>query len=248
MKYSVKDHYQNLANQYDEFWEYSPNFIDFLTHQMIKSLNLVPTDKLVDLGCGTGLYTKSIVAKVSLKYPVICVDSSPKMLEQIPKTNQYRIVVQDAIEFASGEGIYDKILMKEMIHHIPDKETLLQRLFKCLKTGGILLLILLPPTLEYPLFADALRIYESVQPNYNDLINILLKIGFQITVKFVNYPVSIPKERYLKMVQNRYMSLLSRFDDEQLSQGLREIQQKYANKENLVFSDRFIFIGAHKPN
>ncbi len=43
------------------------------------------------------------------------------------------------------------------------------------------------------------------------------------------------------------MSLLSRFDDKQLQQGLTEIKQKYYQQSNLEFCDRFVFISANKP-
>ncbi|MDF5721917.1 MAG: hypothetical protein PUP91_15830 [Rhizonema sp. PD37] len=48
------------------------------------------------------------------------------------------------------------------------------------------------------------------------------------------------------MVKNRYMSLLSTFDDEQLALGLAEMEQKYSQQSILKFSDRFVFITASK--
>ncbi|HAC65095.1 MAG TPA: SAM-dependent methyltransferase [Cyanothece sp. UBA12306] len=247
MKYSIQNHYQNLAHKYNNFWGYSPEFIDSLTKKIIEYLKLTDTDKLVDLGCGTGLYTQAIVSKISFKHPVICVDPSDQMIEQIPKNSQYKTLVNDAVNFADEPGQYNKILIKEMIHHIDDKEKLLKGLFERLTPEGILLLILLPPTIEYPLFVDALRTYEAVQPNYNNLVDLFTKIGFQTIVNFVDYPVSIPKGKYFEMVQNRYMSLLSRFDDEQLKKGLIEMQEKYHDQSNLEFCDRFVFLSAIKP-
>ena len=61
----------------------------------------------------------------------------------------------DAIDFASQAEKFDKILIKEMIRHISDKPKLIANLLKRLNAGGILLLILLPPTIEYPLFESA---------------------------------------------------------------------------------------------
>jgi hypothetical protein len=48
------------------------------------------------------------------------------------------------------------------------------------------------------------------------------------------------------MVENRYMSLLSRFDDQQLQKGLEEMEQKYQSLNNLEFCDRFVFLIAHQ--
>ena len=96
-------------------------------------------------------------------------------------------------------------------------------------------------------FSTALRKYEEFQPNYNNLASLLAKIGFHVAVDFIEYPLGIPKSKYFQMVQNRYMSLLSTFDDEQLALGLNEMEQKYAQQSILKFSDRFVFITASKP-
>ena len=42
------------------------------------------------------------------------------------------------------------------------------------------------------------------------------------------------------------MSLLSRFNDEEIKQGLTEMTEKYANLSNLEFCDRFVFLVAQK--
>ncbi|MDJ0842697.1 class I SAM-dependent DNA methyltransferase [Crocosphaera sp.] len=242
LQYSIQDHYQNLAKQYNDFWGTSTDFIEFLTEKIIEHLHLKSTDVLVDLGCGTGLYSQAIVAKINLEHSIICVDPSDKMLEKIPDNSHYQTVVKDAVEFAHESGQYDKILIKEMIHHIEEKERLLQGLFNRLNKEGILLIILLPPTIEYPLFQQALSVYESVQPHYNDLVNLCEKVGFKTTVDFIDYAVSIPKAQYFNMVKNRYMSLLSRFNDEEINKGLTEMTEKYANVSNLEFCDRFVFL------
>ncbi|MEL4896133.1 class I SAM-dependent methyltransferase [Crocosphaera sp. Alani8] len=242
MKQSIQNHYQTLADNYDQFWGISPEFIKFITQKIIESLNLVPDDVLVDLGCGTGLYSKEIISQIPLNNPILCVDPSGKMLSKIPKSSQYKVIEKDALAFCDELEQYNKILIKEMIHHITDKEKLLHGLLKGLNSGGVLLIILLPPTIEYPLFTKALRTYEALQPHYDDLVTLLQKIGFETTVNFVDYPVSIAKETYFKMVENRYMSLLSQFDDEELQEGLREMEGKYHQYSQLEFCDRFVFI------
>jgi len=242
----IHNHYQKLAGMYEDLWFYSEDFVQFITKKIIEYLSLKKTDILIDLGCGTGIYAKEINNQMQLYNPIICVDSSNKMLEQIPNNLKYKCVEMDAIDFSALSGTYNKIIIKELIHHINDLDLLLGNLFQRLTSGGILLLILLPPTIDYPLFNKALRKYEEAQPNYNNLASLLSKIGFHVAVNFVEYPLAIPKSKYLQMVQNRYMSLLSTFDDEELALGLAEMEQKYAEQSTLKFSDRFVFITASK--
>ncbi|BAY73532.1 hypothetical protein NIES23_63840 (plasmid) [Trichormus variabilis NIES-23] len=242
----IQNHYQNLAIQYDKLWFYSENYVRFFTEEIIKHLRLNIADILVDLGCGTGIYAQEINNQIQLQKPIICVDFSDKMLEQIPNNSKYECIVMDAIEFAALPRTYNKILIKELIHHIDKKDLLLSSLFKKMASGGILLLILLPPTINYPLFSKALRKYEEIQPHYNNLTQILEKIGFNVAVDFVEYPLAIPKSKYFQMVRNRYMSLLSSFDDNELALGLAEMEQQYAQQSVLKFTDCFVFITASK--
>ena len=55
----------------------------------------------------------------------------------------------------------------------------------------------------------------------------------------------IPKQRWLEMVADRYMSLLAKFDDQQLQAGLAEIDSRYPGPL-LEFDDRFIFVLARR--
>lgn len=239
-------HYQKIGSIYNDLLHYSDDYIRFMTANMIEYLRLKSTDTLVDLGCGTGMYSQSIFQQIQLDNPIICVDPSEEMLSQVPLSYHYQIRAVDAINFVSQPEVYNKVLMKEVIHHINNKELLFSSLFERLLPDGIFLLILLPPTIDYPLFSQALERYEKGQPHYNNLTHLLENVGFNVSVNFVEYLHTIPKSQYFQMVENRYMSLLSFFDDQQLAEGLAEMSQKYAQQSILEFPDRFVFITASK--
>jgi len=48
------------------------------------------------------------------------------------------------------------------------------------------------------------------------------------------------------MVRHRYMSLLSKFDDAELENGINEIEREHP-EEVLEFDDRFAFVLGRKP-
>ena len=56
-----------------------------------------------------------------------------------------------------------------------------------------------------------------------------------------SYGLTVEKDRYLTMVRNRYMSLLSTFTDAELERGITEIQERHPS-DRLEFADRFAFI------
>ena len=49
------------------------------------------------------------------------------------------------------------------------------------------------------------------------------------------------------MVESRYMSVLSSFSAEEITEGLREMEEKYGALETLAFTDHFDYITAVKP-
>ncbi len=97
MNQRIKNHYSDIAHNYDELWTYNAEFIKFVAKNIAEKLDLQVTDKLVDLGCGTGLFAKAIYEQIKLKYPILCVDSSSEMLEQIPSNNNYNPLLMDAV-------------------------------------------------------------------------------------------------------------------------------------------------------
>ncbi|MGH6885961.1 MAG: hypothetical protein ACREGK_07795, partial [Geminicoccales bacterium] len=76
----VDRHYDNLADNYDLFLRYSPDFVRKLTQKMIGKLQLREDDRLVDLGGGTGIYALDILEQVALRHPVLLVDYCGAML------------------------------------------------------------------------------------------------------------------------------------------------------------------------
>lgn len=114
---------------------------------MVQMLDLRERDRLVDLGCGTAMYSVDIVDQVRLATPVIGVDPSPDMLDRIPRGAPVTPVPTGALAFSAQPGTYDKVLVKEAVHHEEDRAALFANLFERLTAGGRLLLVHVPPAL-----------------------------------------------------------------------------------------------------
>ena len=63
----------------------------------------------------------------------------------------------------------------------------------------------------------------------------------EVSLSYDDFPLRFPTERYLTMVRNRYLSLLSLFDDEELAAGIEEIRHRYPGQQ-VEFRDRFAFV------
>ena len=58
---------------------------------------------------------------------------------------------------------------------------------------------------------------------------------------FGSFHLTLPKDRWLGMVADRYMSPLASFGDDELQAGIAEIDARYAGPL-LEFEDRFVFV------
>jgi len=243
----VAEHYRRLAGRYDEFLYYSPQFVRTLTVKMIEKLALRASDRFVDLGCGTAMYSLDIVRQVPLSHAITGVDPFPEMLARIPADAPVRRVALGALAFSALPGTYDRILMKEAVHHEEDRAALFANVSARLAPGGRLLLVHVPPTLDYPLFDKALRRAGQWHADPDELVTLLTRAGFAVDRDAVEIRHAIPRRRYFQMVESRYMSVLSSFSAEEIAEGLREMGEKYGGLETLVFTDHFDYITAVKP-
>lgn len=240
----IDQHYPRLAQSYDDLLSYSGDFVRCVSAKIVEKLRLHCDDAFVDLGGGTGMYTADILEQVPLHHPATLVDPFPEMLAKAPPQLPIRRVCMDALTFSAQPGRYDKILMKESVHHVQDRPLLFRNLHARLNPGGILLLVHVPPVIGYPLFEAALERARTWHADPDELTRQLEAAGFTVERDALDYRHVIDKQAYFRMVRNRYMSLLSSFSDEELAAGLREMGKTYADRDVLAFNDHFDYLTA----
>lgn len=250
MSESTRDHYDRLAARYDENWAaHSEAFNGWMSERILERLDLRADDRVVDLGCGTGIFSNALATQVR---EVVCVDPSPKMLAQLPKTSGALVPVQASAEdVASGRvGLpydhVDAILIKEALHHVRNRETVVAGLARLLALGGRVLVVTLPTMISYPLFRRALEVFAEHQPDPADIAGAMRATGLAVKVTYNAYRREFARDRYVAMVRNRHMSLLSKFDDAELENGITEIEREHP-EEVLEFDDRFAFVLGRHP-
>jgi len=119
-------------------------------------LRLLPDDmdKALDIGCGTGTFTRAVAGKCAR---VTGIDLSDRMIEEACKRNpcagtEYR--VGDVERLDLGVGVYDAVVSIATFHHL-DLDIVLPKIRDSLKQGGVLLVLDLykPRTLSEHLLA-----------------------------------------------------------------------------------------------
>lgn len=242
----LQKHYSRLADDYDEFLYYSPEFVRTLTQKMLEKLDLQPDDTFVDLGCGTGMYSIDMLKQVTLNKPVIGVDPFEEMLAQIPDDAPITPIAEKALAFSERPGEYDKVLIKETIHHVEERPTFFRNMYERINEGGVMLLVHVPPDVQYPLFQAALDRCLGWHADPDELVEQLTDTGFSMERDVLDYTHRLPKEHYFRMVTGCYMSVLTSFEDKELAKGLAEMEKQYADVDTLEFVDHFDYITATK--
>ena len=136
-KENIHKHYEELANNFDRFWKPSSENFNKIISKIIDLLELKENDSFLDLGCGTGLFTKAISEKVNLT-TTTCVDFSDNMLQN---STLESIIKADIVEFFVNDTKHNKILFKESFHHINLNKHFIEILYNKIDIGNIILIV-----------------------------------------------------------------------------------------------------------
>lgn len=242
-------HYDRLADRFNAHWAHTPQFVSWMSARIIDRLTSGPGDRALDLGCGTGLYSHCLAERAG---HTVCVDPSRKMLDQLPDSPILFPVQATAEQITDGTVAlerqrFDVVLAKEMLHHVPrlKRPEVLRGMTRLLSPHGRLLIILMPPTIDHPLFDAALHRYRRHPIDPAKVEAVLTADGLGVEVTVGTFRLAIDKQRWLDMIRDRYMSLLAKFDDQELESGVAEVDARHAEPV-LEFDDRFVFILARR--
>jgi len=91
------------------------------------------TDKVLDLGGGTGRVAKFFLGKVQ---ETSVLDESKGMIEQCQKKGSINCVLGKADNIPFGNSYFDKIIIIDAFHHFQNKEKAVQEIKRILKENG----------------------------------------------------------------------------------------------------------------
>ena len=128
------------------------NFFDFIvpiyeiilhfgTKKTLKTLNelilLDKTDKVLDLGGGTGRISKFFVGRVK---EIIVLDSSQGMIKECRKYPGLNCIKCSAEKIPFPDDYFNKIIIVDAFHHFQHQEAVCKEIKRILKQGGILII------------------------------------------------------------------------------------------------------------
>ena len=122
--------------------------------RLMQYLDLQPGDRVLDCGCGMG-YLSMVMGEIS-DASVVSVDSDLARLRWAQRERVSAELVQvdiNSLPFPDGE--FDKILLSEVLEHLPDDVAGLKELWRVLKPGGAVAISV--PHANYPFLWDPIN-------------------------------------------------------------------------------------------
>ncbi len=145
----------NFADLYEQF--VVPAIFDRYARDLVERARPIgPADRVLDLGCGTGIVTRVLRERLGGAARVIGLDANPQM---IAKARQLTPEVDwhegNAMALPFPDASFDLVLCQEMLQFANDRAAALREVLRVLAPGGRLLISTWRPRAEQP-FHDAL--------------------------------------------------------------------------------------------
>ena len=236
---------KELKNWDNKTWLSSSTYITSLNSFLLKKKKLNKNSRILDIGCGRGKIFGSLSRKLKLNNKPIGVDPVPH--KDVDKLIDFRN--EDAFNFfKTNQNKFDLIMIKQTLHFFDkdERKKLIKICKNNLKKNGVLVIFSLN-TLnnEIPCFKLMKHKLNRGLERDSKMIKSTCKILKDNTIDKFKFKVSITKNKYIKMLKQKYISCLVSLNKKQLKKGIEEIKKIYPN--NIIFKDILICIKYKHP-
>ena len=130
--------YSKVARVYDQKWSF---YVDSTTRETMRRLRITGTERILDIGCGTG----ELLARIAAKYPtarLAGLDPVPDMLEVA--RDKLRPDVDLRVGWANDlpwpESTFDVVVCCNMFHYITHPVEAVREMERVLRPGGTIVI------------------------------------------------------------------------------------------------------------
>ena len=130
--------YAKTARDYDKKWAF---YIDATTRETIRRLPIAATERVLDVGCGTG----ALLHRLAAMYPgarLAGMDPVPEMLEMAKAKLPAKADLQSgwANQLPWPDQYFDVVVSCNMFHYVTHPEDALNEMGRVLRPGGTLVI------------------------------------------------------------------------------------------------------------
>ena len=229
-----------LKNWDNKTWLSSSTYINSFNIFLLKKKKLNKNSQILDIGCGRGKIFGALSRKLKLINKPIGID--PVIHKDVDKSIDFRS--DDVFKFfRSSQNKFDLIMIKQTLHFFnKDKRTRLIKICKKnLKKNGVLVIFsLVTKNNEIPCFKLMKQKLNRGLLRDSKMLTTTSKLLIDYQIDIFKFKVSITKDKYIQMLQQRYISCLVNLNKSQISNGIKEIKKLFSKKINFI--DKLISI------
>lgn len=227
-----------------------PSIFEPWSREMVERARPIgPSDRILDLGCGTGIVARKLRDRLGGGIRIIGVDASPDMIaaaRAIAPELEWREA--NAMSLPFDDASFELIVCQQMLQFVPDPLVALREMKRVLVAGGRLVLATWRPRHELPLYDLLGKIAERHlgTPNEkrfrlgddHELRRLLVEAGFgDVVIDVVTRTELHPSFPY------RGSALAANFDLSALSDGQREAKLAALEAESIEATKAFAVDG-----
>ena len=234
---------KKLKNWDNKTWLSSKSYISQFNKFLKRKSNLNKNSKILDIGCGRANIISALQQKYKFRDKPIGIDIVGN--KGVKKNIIFKRV--EALKYLNKHDKYDLILIKQTIHFF--SKTNLNRLLNLAQKslnnkGKILIFSLKTKNNKIPCFKKMRENLEKSFKRDEVLFKIIKKNLKEISYTNFNFKVNISKQKYVKMIRERYISCLLNMSNKEIKFGISEIKSKYKNQ--IKFTDTLKCISYRK--
>jgi len=234
---------KKLKNWDNKTWLSSKSYISQFNKFLKTKINLNKNFKILDIGCGRANIISALQKKYKFRNKPIGIDVVGN--KDVKKNIIFKRV--EALKYLNRQEKYDLILIKQTIHFF--SKTNLNRLLNLAKKslnskGKILIFSLKTKNNKIPCFKKMRKNLEKSLKRDESLFKIIKKNLKKVSYTSFNFKVNISKQKYIRMIRERYISCLLNMSNNEIKFGISEIKSKYKNQ--IKFTDTLKCISYRK--
>ena len=234
---------KKLKNWDNRTWLSSKSYISQFNRFLKKKINLNKNSKILDIGCGRANIISALQKKYKFRNKPIGIDIV------VNKDVKKNIVFKNigALKYLKKQEKYDLILIKQTIHFFSKSNLnlLLNLAKKSLNNKGkILIFSLKTNDNKITCFKKMRKDLEKSLKRDEVLFKIIKKNLKKVSYTNFNFKVNISKQKYVRMIRERYISWLLNMSSKEINLGISEIKLKYKNQ--IKFTDTLKCISYRK--
>ena len=234
---------KKLKNWDNKTWLSSKSYISQFNKFLKRKSNLNKNSKILDIGCGRANIISALQQKYKFRNKPIGIDIVGN--KGVKKNIIFKRV--EALKYLNKQEKYDLILIKQTIHFF--SKTNLNRLLNLAKKrlntkGKILIFSLKTKNNKIPCFKKMRKNLEKSLKRDEVLFQFIKKNLKKISYTNFNFKVNISKQKYVRMIKERYISCLLNMNNKEIKFGISEIKSKYKNQ--IKFTDTLKCISYRK--